>query len=144
MKLKREILDPSPIDISEFKLWARIDNDLEDSILKELLNTAINFFEIKTNRTLLRSKFTLTLNNQTAYFDKCDEIEVKSGKIEANFDNGITHFSGKGEVSFICGYDEIPPIIILWIKNFALNQYENRINDYKNDAVISFYRIKEF
>lgn len=132
------------IDIDDFKLWARIDNDEEDILLDELIQTAINFFETNTNQVLQRTKFNLSLQNEKAFFPQCYDIKIISGSIEVQTEFNYTRFNGSGEVSFICGFDELPPIITLWIKNFALNLYENRVNNYKNDAVINFYKIKEF
>lgn len=145
MKIKKTLLNnTSLINIDEFKLWARIDHGDEDTLLVELLESAINFFETKTNRVLQRAKFRATLQNEKVFFDECDEIEVLSGSVDIKTEYNATCFSGSGVISFTCGYEECPLMIKLWIKNFALNLYENRVNDYKNDAVISFYRIKEF
>ncbi len=132
------------ISVDEFKLWARIDNDEEDELLDELLESAINFFELKTNRVLKRAKFKAVLENEKVFFAECDEIKILSGDIEIKTEYGATCFSRSGEVSFVCGYEKVPLMIKLWIKNFALNLYENRVNDYKNDTVISYFRIKEF
>lgn len=144
MKLNRTKISKTPlISLDEFKLWARIDHDDEDELLKSLLENAINFFEIKTSRVLQRSKFKLNLQNERVYFDECDEIKI-CGDVMVKSEFGATLFSGNGSASFTSGYEECPLMIKLWVKNFALNLYENRVNDYKNDAVISFYRIKEF
>lgn len=145
MKLTKNQLKNEPlIALDEFKLWARIDHDEEDELLSELINQAVHFFEIKTNRVLQRSKFKAILQNEKVFFDECDEIKILSGDIEIKTEYGATCFSRSGEVSFVCGYEKVPLMIKLWIKNFALNLYENRVNDYKNDTVISYFRIKEF
>lgn len=145
MKLNKTKLNLNPlISIEEFKLWARIDNDLEDKMIASLLESGVNFFEIKTNRVLELSTITLELRDERALFSECERVEILSGVVDVKTKNGATCFSGSGSVSFACGYDECPHIIKLWVMNFALNLYENRVNDYKNDAVINFYRIMEF
>ena len=145
MKLTKNQLKNEPlIALDEFKLWARIDHDEEDELLSELINQAVHFFEIKTNRVLQRAKFKAVLENEKVFFAECDEIKILSGDIEIKTEYGATCFSRSGEVSFVCGYEKVPLMIKLWIKNFALNLYENRVNDYKNDTVISYFRIKEF
>lgn len=144
MKIKKELLsDDELISLDEFKLWARIDNDEEDELLLELIKSGIEFFEIKTNQVLKRAKFTLLLENEKTFYPPCDEIQT-SGEIDVKTEFNSVCFSGSGRVSFISGFKETPLMIKLWIKNFALNLYEKRINDYKNDAVINFYKIKEF
>lgn len=145
MKLiKTPLKNDELISLDEFKLWARIDNDEEGNLLVELLDQAINFFEIKTNRVLNRSNFKATLKNEKVYFAECDEIKILSGEIKIKTEHNATCFSGSGEVEFVCGYEKVPQMINLWVKNFALGLYEGRTNSYKNDAILNFYRIKEF
>lgn len=140
---RQPLKEAAKFDLDEFKLWAKIDNDLEDELLRSLLEVASESFEGFTGHFLDECSFSYELKNERLITPLASEISVDKG-VDVRSQNGVTVFSGTGQASFKAGFSKIPAVVKLWIFNTALDLYENRTNHAPKDGLIYSYTLKEF
>lgn len=131
------------LNLSEFKLWAKIDNDIEDGLLLGLLAVSAQSFETISGQFLNECEFVYELKDEMFLSPMAHEIKVDDG-ISVSTKNGVSRFEGNGIISFKAGFKEMPADVKLWLFNTALDLYENRSNHNPKHGLISTYVLKEF
>ena len=170
MQLKIVSKEAFSYDLDEFKLYAKIDNNIEDALLNSFLNSAFELAETKTNRAYSKTTYEYYTSKQTdelprAPFIDIVSVEKKSGdtyiaysdyEIDTKDTLAKISFAEAGEykVTFEAGYIDIPEKVKLWAYTQAATLYEYRTEfDNSNlqkidnpfvDTLLDDYKVRSF
>lgn len=134
----RLITPPSsePVSVDESRQWARIDDDVDDAIVKLAISAAREHAEFITQRRFITQVWSVRLRaGQTLAlhgFVPVQSVKTAAGDDVAWFDDGIpptVTAVADGELRITCGYgdtDVVPSAVKMWIWQRLGFYIENR------------------
>lgn len=157
-------------DLNDFKLFAKIDSDVEDALISEILNAVFVEAEKSTNRVFSTTTFEYYTDKQTEELPRSPFQSVVSVEKEENgayvayndyeiddkSDIAKITFKDKGDfkVTFTAGYANIPDDVKIWGYVKAATLYENRtefdsssiakIDNPFIDSILAKYKVRTF
>ncbi|ADU30984.1 head-tail connector protein [Evansella cellulosilytica] len=134
-----EVIGEEPVTLPEAKNYCRVDISEDDAYIHSLITAARDHIETIGRMTLIKKNVTLTTGNNKIKLPLEPFIEIESVKVNGDITNQYDHMANyEGEcwfvnqsnatveISYICGYEEIPKPIWQSILMLVGHWYDNR------------------